>query len=82
MAPVRWGEPGDRSVLWLNSHPRKYSPGQQKLHRTTDASGTASAVDRQRCLEQMPWSCSLTVQLNGEPVLQVDIPRLDCSPHS
>lgn len=26
--------------------------------------------------------CSLTVQLNGEPVLQVDIPGLHCSPHS
>lgn len=30
----------------------------------------------------LAWACSLTVQLNGEPVLQVDIPGLDCSPHS
>lgn len=73
MAPVRWGEPGAGQCC-APTATREIQPW---------AAGTSQdSTCRWHSFSRGAWCCSLTVQLNGEPVLQVDIPRLDCSPHS
>jgi len=89
MAPIGCGKPRDRLVLArLGSRKSLVSEGaarhrhrQQKPHTKTCTGSAASPVTHQRSCS-MPRSFSLTVQLNGESVLQVDAPGLNCSPHS